>query len=39
MAIAEDIGFDATGRATGNNELEVIGKELERFIKNVIDNE
>jgi type I restriction enzyme M protein len=39
MAIAEDIGFDATGRSTGNNELEVIGKELERFIKNVIDNE
>lgn len=21
MAIAEDIGFDATGRATGNNDL------------------
>jgi type I restriction enzyme M protein len=39
MAIAEDIGFDATGRSTGNNELEVIGKELERFIKYVIDNE
>jgi type I restriction enzyme M protein len=39
MAIAEDIGFDATGRATGNNELEVIEKELERFIKYVIDNE
>jgi type I restriction enzyme M protein len=39
MAIAEDIGFDATGRATGNNELEIIEKELEKFIKYVIDNE
>ena len=39
MAIAEDIGFDATGRTTGNNELEVIEKELTRFIKSVIDNE
>jgi type I restriction enzyme M protein len=33
MAIAEDIGYDATGRATGNNELEVIGKELKKFIE------
>lgn len=32
MAIAEDIGYDATGRATGKNELEDIGKELRRFI-------
>lgn len=32
MAIAEDIGYDATGRATKGNELEVIGRELERFI-------
>ena len=39
MAIAEDIGFDATGRNTGNNELEVIEKELARFIQSVIDNE
>ena len=39
MAIADDIGFDATGRCTGNNELEVIEKELARFIKSVIDNE
>lgn len=39
MAIAEDIGFDATGRSTGNNELEVIEKELARFIQSVIDDE
>lgn len=32
MAIAEDIGYDATGRKTGNNELDIIGKELKRFI-------
>jgi len=32
MAIAEDIGFDATGRSTGNNELEIIQKE----VKNVL---
>lgn len=35
MAIAEDIGYDATGRPTGNNELEKISKELVRFIKAV----
>lgn len=39
MAIAEDIGFDATGRATGNNELEVIEKELTRFINHIIETE
>ncbi|MBF0233935.1 MAG: hypothetical protein HQK65_12980 [Desulfamplus sp.] len=33
MAIAEDIGYDATGKPTGNNELEMIGKELARFIE------
>ncbi len=33
MAIAEDIGYDATGRETGNNELEPIGVELRRFIE------
>lgn len=32
MAIAEDIGYDATGKETGNNELEVIETELTRFI-------
>jgi len=35
MAIAEDIGYDATGRNIGNNELEVIGQELRRFIQNI----
>ena len=33
MAIAEEIGYDATGKKTAVNELEAIGKELERFIK------
>lgn len=33
MAIAEDIGYDATGRATKANELEPIATELERFIE------
>ncbi|MHB1564478.1 MAG: N-6 DNA methylase [Leptospirillum sp.] len=33
MAIAEDIGYDATGRATKTNELEQIGEELSRFIQ------
>jgi len=32
MAIAEDIGYDATGKLTNNNELEFIGEELVRFI-------
>ncbi len=35
MAIAEDIGYDATNKATGNNELQVIGKELTRFINQI----
>ncbi len=38
MAIAEDIGYDATGKKTSTNELEFIGKELEKFIKS-IENE
>ncbi len=33
MAIAEDIGYDATGRATKTNELEPIAIELARFIE------
>ena len=33
MAIAEDIGYDAAGRETGNNELNTIAKELLRFIE------
>jgi len=36
MAIAEDIGYDATGRDTGNNELAQIAPELGRFIQDVI---
>jgi len=39
MAIAEDIGYDAAGKPTGNNELEVIEKELKRFIDYIIENE
>lgn len=35
MAIAEDIGYDATGKPTGTNELEVIGAELKKFIKSI----
>lgn len=35
MAIAEDIGYDATGRATANNELVEIGKELQKFITHI----
>ena len=37
MAIAEDIGYDATGKPTNNNELDIIGEELTKFIK-AIDN-
>ena len=32
MAIAEDIGYDATGKPTNNNELDFISEELARFI-------
>ncbi len=39
MAIAEDIGYDATGRNTGNNELTEIGKELTRFILHINNKE
>ena len=35
MAIAEDIGYDATGRETKTNELEPIAKELARFIETI----
>lgn len=37
MAIAEDIGYDATGKETGKNELPDISKELARFIKSIED--
>lgn len=39
MAIAEDIGYDATGRSTNNNELVEIGKELEKFISHINETE
>ncbi len=35
MAIAEDIGYDATGRNTNNNELTEIGMELAKFITHI----
>ncbi len=35
MAIAEDIGYDATGRETKNNELDEISIELVRFIAHI----
>ncbi len=38
MAIADDIGYDATGKPTGNNELELIEKELTRFVNQIIIN-
>lgn len=35
MAIAEDIGYDATGKETGKNELPEISKELAKFIETI----
>jgi type I restriction enzyme M protein len=35
MAIAEDIGYDATGRVTASNELETVAAELARFIEHI----
>jgi type I restriction enzyme M protein len=35
MAIAEDIGYDATGRPTASNELEAVAAELGRFIAHI----
>ena len=35
MAIAEEIGYDATGKKTEVNELDIIGKELAEFIKSL----
>ncbi len=39
MAIAEDIGYDAAGKPTGNNELDAIETELKRFVAHVIKEE
>ena len=33
MAIAEDIGYDATGRPTAQNELDAVTQELARFLE------
>ena len=38
-AIAEDIGFDATGKPTKVNELDEIGVELAKFIEKERGNE
>jgi len=35
MAIAEDIGYDATGRPTATNELETVAGELGRFLAHI----
>ena len=35
MAIAENIGYDATGKKTTTNELYVIGEELKKFINSL----
>ena len=39
MAIAEEIGYDATGKDINNNELEIIGQELKRFITDIKQEE
>lgn len=38
MAIADDIGYDATGKKTNNNELDFIGNELTKFITEIENN-
>lgn len=35
MAIADQIGYDATGKKTANNELIIIGEELKKFINSI----
>ena len=35
MAIAENIGYDATGKKTTTNELDMIGEELKKFIDTI----
>lgn len=37
MAIAEEIGYDATGKRTNINELDYIGEELTKFINKIDD--
>ena len=38
MAIADDIGYDATGKKTNINELDFIGDELTKFIAEIENN-
>ena len=38
MAIAENIGYDATAKETGVNELDIIGEELRKFIEWINNN-
>ena len=38
MAIAENIGYDTTGRDTNKNDLTNIAKELNRFLKTIYEN-
>ena len=35
MAIAEQIGYDATGKKIATNELDMIGEELKKFIESI----
>ena len=35
MSIAENIGYDATGKKTAINELDIIGEELKKFINSI----
>lgn len=35
MAIAENIGYDSTGKRTPINELDIIGEELKKFIETI----
>lgn len=34
-AIVDDIGYDATGKKITNNDLDLIGEELKKFIAKV----
>jgi len=35
MAMADEIGYDATGKTTNTNELDIIGEELKNFINSI----
>ncbi|MBQ3619803.1 MAG: N-6 DNA methylase [Bacteroidales bacterium] len=38
MAIADEIGYDATGKKTANNDLDIIAPKLEAFINSIIED-